>query len=114
MQVENVWPTTLQEKDRINLNDFFSLSTRIASLLSHTVETFLQEMYNKQDSSRNNHESIFSNIANDGDTISLMRLFHYFPINETEKGQDKAILGSSPHTDWGYLTIILQDNVGRL
>ncbi|EDQ84331.1 uncharacterized protein MONBRDRAFT_12898 [Monosiga brevicollis MX1] len=44
-----------------------------------------------------------------GDTISLMRLFRYHPAEA-----DRACLGSSPHTDWGFLTLILQDGTGGL
>lgn len=45
-----------------------------------------------------------------GETISLVRLFHYFPA---VAGRDNCI-GSSPHTDWGFLTLIAQDAVGGL
>ena len=45
-----------------------------------------------------------------GETISLVRLFHYFPA---VAGKDNCI-GSSPHTDWGFLTLIAQDSVGGL
>ena len=66
----------------------------------------------------NQNSSILSNVAKDGDTISLMRLFHYFPgsyNNTSNQGsQNQAVLGSSPHTDWGYLTLILQDDIGGL
>jgi isopenicillin N synthase-like dioxygenase len=40
-----------------------------------------------------------------GGTISLLRLFRYFPYKET--GENEKI-GSSPHTDWGFLTLVLQ------
>ena len=45
-----------------------------------------------------------------GETISLVRLFHYFPA---VAGRNNCI-GSSPHTDWGFLTLIAQDAVGGL
>ena len=87
------------------------------------------------------------NVSSDGDTISLMRLFHYFssesilesklePKSKLESQSDishddqktqksdqkiqkstektKVNIGSSPHTDWGLLTLILQDNIGGL
>lgn len=60
----------------------------------------------------------------DGDTISLMRLFHYFPYEQLSpetalvKGEkietEAECIGSSPHTDWGFLTAIVQDNQGGL
>ncbi|EGD75478.1 2OG-Fe(II) oxygenase [Salpingoeca rosetta] len=49
-------------------------------------------------------------VCKDGDTISLLRVFHYHPAS----AKHKACLGSSPHTDWGFLTTILQDDVGGL
>lgn len=68
-------------------------------------------------------------ISNNGDSISLMRLFHYFSsesennVNEVGdrisivqnvKKQNKVTIGSSPHTDWGLLTVIMQDEIGGL
>uniref|UniRef100_A0A7S1XIY3 Fe2OG dioxygenase domain-containing protein n=1 Tax=Erythrolobus australicus TaxID=1077150 RepID=A0A7S1XIY3_9RHOD len=38
-----------------------------------------------------------------GELISLMRLFHYVAYSDA----DEALIGSSPHTDWGFLTLIL-------
>ena len=43
--------------------------------------------------------------------ISLMRLFHYFVAGDNETSE-KEVLGSSPHRDWGLLTLILQDAPG--
>ena len=42
----------------------------------------------------------------EGDTISLMSLFHYFPKMDSDDGKKR--IGSSEHTDWGFLTLILQ------
>ena len=46
----------------------------------------------------------------EGDRISLLRLFHYFATpNEVQFshcGRDQECTGSSPHTDWGFLTIV--------
>ena len=49
-----------------------------------------------------------------GEDISLMRIFHYFGKNKKSEleNMDKVILGSSPHRDWGLLTLILQDSPG--
>lgn len=44
-----------------------------------------------------------------GDSISLMRLFHYMPYGLAGAvGEGQERIGSSPHTDWGFLTLILQ------
>jgi isopenicillin N synthase-like dioxygenase len=64
-------------------------------------------------------------VAQGGERISLMRLFHYFNMQSTEVQEHlsrtaassagaKRLLGSSPHTDWGFLTLILADDVGGL
>jgi isopenicillin N synthase-like dioxygenase len=51
-----------------------------------------------------------------GDTISIMRAFHYFPYEKFGQPAPEGFefIGSSPHTDWGFLTLILQDPVGGL
>ncbi|GAB9465239.1 1-aminocyclopropane-1-carboxylate oxidase [Globisporangium polare] len=51
-----------------------------------------------------------------GDTISIMRAFHYFPYAKFGQPAPEGLefIGSSPHTDWGFLTLILQDAVGGL
>jgi len=41
-----------------------------------------------------------------GRSIDLIRLFRYLPCEDDEGGRS---LGSSPHTDWGLLTLILQE-----
>ena len=47
-----------------------------------------------------------------------MRLFHYFNADSDSKSPKLstggARIGSSPHTDWGLLTSILQDGTGGL
>ena len=44
-----------------------------------------------------------------GKEIDLIRIFNYLPCEAGSEGEgDLPSLGSSPHTDWGVLTIILQ------
>ena len=43
-----------------------------------------------------------SEYCKNGSEISLMRLIHYIPSEHS--------IGSSEHTDWGFLTLILQSN----
>jgi hypothetical protein len=42
------------------------------------------------------------------ESLDLLRVFHYFATPKAEE------LGSSPHTDWGSLTVVWQDDVGGL
>ncbi|KAJ3332746.1 hypothetical protein HDU76_013231 [Blyttiomyces sp. JEL0837] len=50
-----------------------------------------------------------------GATISLMRIFRYYPYAKIGNGAfipDQDRIGSSPHTDWGFLTLILSEKPG--
>ena len=105
MQVDNIWPISFQKHDREKLDNFLKLSSKLAAMLCRFLEVLLHEI----DEGKSN--TLLSSVANDGDTISLMRLFHYLPADHSNH---RDILGSSPHTDWGYLTLILQDSVGGL
>jgi len=51
-------------------------------------------------------------ISHSAERISLMRLFHYLTPDEYSYKEGKEIIGSSPHTDWGYLTLIFSTQVG--
>lgn len=46
-----------------------------------------------------------------GETISQMRLFHYWPAPPESA---KQAMGSSPHTDWHTLTVISRDDASSL
>ena len=60
-----------------------------------------------------NNKVDYINITENGEDISIMRLFHYFPFSASAE-VDSEMICSSPHTDWGFLTVILQDNIGGL
>jgi isopenicillin N synthase-like dioxygenase len=108
----------------------FSLSSRI----KEKVDTSLNIAGNSK-SCPNSRIQTINNIISGGADISLMRMFHYYNINSTvvrehhqrtvpraqrqDEDEDpptieKEILGSSPHTDWGFLTLILADDVRGL
>jgi isopenicillin N synthase-like dioxygenase len=54
-------------------------------------------------------------LAAGGEDISLMRLFHYFsPEAYAHVSPGTPRTGSSPHTDWHLVTIVLQDTTGGL
>eukprot|EP00808_Paulinella_micropora_P026886 g15629.t1 len=57
-------------------------------------------------------ENSLSSYCRDGATISLMRLFRYLPYSTVPQAVGKNVIGSSPHTDWGFLTLICQDQPG--
>ncbi|KAG0333232.1 hypothetical protein BG004_000923 [Podila humilis] len=51
-------------------------------------------------------ESELSKYCSSSETISFMRLFHYLPYADPDNKHASQI-GSSAHTDWGFLTLIL-------
>ncbi|KAG7357341.1 2(OG)-Fe(II) oxygenase superfamily protein [Nitzschia inconspicua] len=60
-----------------------------------------------------------SSSSSSSSSLDLMRVFHYYAvsvpsINDDDNDTEQLILGSSPHTDWGSLTIVWQDHVGGL
>lgn len=59
-----------------------------------------------------------ADLCDGGETISLMRLFRYVPARDAScvRGgpPEMARVGSSPHTDWGFLTVVLGDGHGGL
>ncbi|CAG8450862.1 8093_t:CDS:2 [Ambispora leptoticha] len=84
---------------RNGLNEFYSQMVFLAELLVKGLEIALQLE--------------LQSYCAGGETISLMRLFHYFPYSNEQN--DVEAIGSSPHTDWGFLTLLLQpDNVQGL
>eukprot|EP00297_Palpitomonas_bilix_P013405 CAMPEP_0113882012 /NCGR_PEP_ID=MMETSP0780_2-20120614/8703_1 /TAXON_ID=652834 /ORGANISM="Palpitomonas bilix" /LENGTH=364 /DNA_ID=CAMNT_0000868949 /DNA_START=620 /DNA_END=1711 /DNA_ORIENTATION=+ /assembly_acc=CAM_ASM_000599 len=58
-------------------------------------------------------ESMFDHYSSGGEKINLARIFHYFDASKNTS-EKKRTLGSSEHTDWGSLTLIVQDEVGGL
>lgn len=103
MQGPNVWPTheNIPVEWQHSMEDFFSRMTAVAQSL---VRAFSLG-YGYQ-------EEYLHSFCRNGDTISVMRLFHYFPYKMADQ-QFPAYhdrIGSSAHTDWGFLTLILQQN----
>jgi isopenicillin N synthase-like dioxygenase len=104
LQGENIWPSP-DDYDSIHkqalltwYNESIRISEIIALGIAPTLGLDLQSI----------RESI-----DGGETISIMRLFRYIAVDSTEciQGGDasRERIGSSPHTDWGFLTLILGD-----
>ncbi|VEU35996.1 unnamed protein product [Pseudo-nitzschia multistriata] len=49
-----------------------------------------------------------------GESLDLLRVFHYYAVAGEEGTSPAPTLGSSEHTDWGSLTVVWQDAVGGL
>lgn len=100
LQGRNLWPTGFSRRRRALLETSFGDFSRLAARLSAALlRPFLP--------------TAPEDFLGDGDTISFARIFHYLPSREAA-GADGATgaplrtLGSSAHTDWGLLTLILQ------
>ena len=93
LQGENVWPAVLDQSVRLQLTTFFDESVRVSRLIASSLSGALGMS-----------PSALDELCEGGDTISLMRLFRYFP--EADPRCKSAVtsiderIGSSPHTDW--------------
>ncbi|KAG6614694.1 2og-fe oxygenase [Phytophthora cinnamomi] len=114
LQGPNVWPKAEDwpVSNRLVLNEFFQKMTAASRAVACNLSKSLY-----------GDAKYFDDYCHEGETISLMRMFHYFPYeryagltggkgNLPENFQE--FIGSSPHTDWGFLTLIMQDPVGGL
>jgi isopenicillin N synthase-like dioxygenase len=125
----NRWPSALSKADQSLLE---SLSVRFGNLASLVVSTLLEYSNNE----RPENEKVSLDLDG-GEDISLMRIFHYLlppsdsTVSESDSNYDSnsnsdsslhptgikkkiQYLGSSPHTDWGLLTVILQNEISGL
>eukprot|EP00040_Diaphanoeca_grandis_P016156 m.83235 g.83235 ORF g.83235 m.83235 type:complete len:496 (-) comp25608_c0_seq2:39-1526(-) len=123
----NVWPDDLNTIDKGLLEAQFVLLNSIAEAVTSSLVRY---------ASSQNTTSLapierLEQLTRGGREISLLRLFRYFPTNskpfsdhtngggagagEGEGGREEEaptarnILGSSAHTDWGFLTVIDAD-----
>jgi isopenicillin N synthase-like dioxygenase len=105
LKAPNIWPvnwsTTEIQPLHALYNQFSNLSELLLMYILHC---------------RRQQGKVTNLMIAGGSEISLMRLFHYYPVTSlpspTSNIKEKdMILGSSPHTDWGLLTIILQNEI---
>ncbi|KAJ3277185.1 hypothetical protein HDV01_000237 [Terramyces sp. JEL0728] len=89
LEGDNKWPDSLDLKDKTNLQEFYKVCNRITLQISKLLAILLTKS-----------EESWTEIVEGGYSISLMRIFKYFACSEPES------IGSSPHTDWGFLTLI--------
>ncbi|KAI8816486.1 uncharacterized protein EV422DRAFT_545418 [Fimicolochytrium jonesii] len=103
LQGPNKWPdlSHLPPDWETTLHDFYAGMVEIATAVTRALSVSLGFP-----------EDHFPSFCTQGDTISLMRFFHYFPYRAAGSvaGGEVERIGSSPHTDWGFLTLILQQD----
>lgn len=108
LEGDNVWPDEKHFAGKDVLKLMFDMSTRISINIVRSISASYKH-HTKED---------LGLILDGGDRISIMRLFHYFAKNNKAiigDRKDESIMGSSPHTDWGLLTVITQqEQVGGL
>jgi isopenicillin N synthase-like dioxygenase len=128
----NRWPSALSKDDQLKLE---YVSVKFGNLANMVVSTLLEYSNNE----RAENEQVCLDL-NGGEEISLMRMFHYLlppadnsvdesdtihgnndnndnnanHVSQKEKKKKIQYLGSSPHTDWGLLTVILQNEISGL
>ncbi|RYG97064.1 isopenicillin N synthase family oxygenase, partial [archaeon] len=113
----NIWPAGLSSQSVQVLSDLFIKFSKICNLIMHSIVSYRNSL---------NIPSQAINIASEkGAEISLLRVFHYFhtqspqyltninPSSNPGTPLTNAI-GSSPHTDWGLLTLIMPNHVSGL
>jgi len=100
----NKWPghfSSLPSSTVPSLDRMFEELEDLKNLL--TSEVFAP--YLNSDSKITNDPLLQPEDWEQGRSIDLVRLFNYLPCDDSS---DLPELGSSPHTDWGLITIILQ------
>lgn len=101
LEGENIWPDEKYYAGKDVLKRMFDLSTIISTNIMRSISA----------SYRHHTKDELGLVLDGGDRISIMRLFHYFAKNNDAVVGDRqidSIIGSSPHTDWGLLTVITQ------
>lgn len=108
MHAANKFPKSLKEEDVSQLELLRRLSAEVAERISSAI-TALPE----------NAEALRGRVSEGGEEISLMRIFNYFPLSSAKTraslantAADVQVLGSAQHTDWGYLTVIMENADG--
>jgi len=100
MRRKNVWATGMKTEDREMLEEGFEELSLLAERIAHDI--LLEEL--------NMSNEGVEKLLRGGKEISLLRVFQYFGQENSERGEgkSKSTIGSSPHTDWGFLTLILE------
>lgn len=91
----NVWPENISQTLQMTIESVFLDHT----IVVNEIVNVLSEVLSIE----------FHDVFDYSGSISLMRLFHYLALPDSDTTKH---LGSSAHTDWGFLTSILGDSGG--
>ncbi|KAJ3177528.1 HEAT repeat-containing protein 2 [Irineochytrium annulatum] len=102
LQGPNIFPekSILPQSWRDNLLGFYDENVRVSKAITRCLSHALGRD--------------LSAFCEGGETISLMRMFRYFPYGtvDGEFRPEVDRIGSSEHSDWGFLTLIASDLPG--
>ncbi|KAJ3409135.1 hypothetical protein HDU80_002765 [Chytriomyces hyalinus] len=112
---ENIFPPSLSANEKEKAQDYYERCCAVARAISQGLAIALPDNPLLQQFSSENDARLAK-------AISLLRVFKYFPYSAANSDNaphstSAAIphvdrLGSSPHTDWGYLTLIQSNEAG--
>ncbi|KAJ3263348.1 hypothetical protein HDU77_010878 [Chytriomyces hyalinus] len=112
---ENIFPPSLSANEKEKAQDYYERCCAVARAISQGLAIALPDNPLLQQFSSENDARLAKE-------ISLLRVFKYFPYSAANSDNaphstSAAIphvdrLGSSPHTDWGYLTLIQSNEAG--
>eukprot|EP00933_Yihiella_yeosuensis_P051310 TRINITY_DN49204_c0_g1_i1.p1 TRINITY_DN49204_c0_g1~~TRINITY_DN49204_c0_g1_i1.p1 ORF type:complete len:434 (-),score=66.07 TRINITY_DN49204_c0_g1_i1:67-1266(-) len=113
----NVWPSPGKVSDEVLgpewrsiMETYYEDAVRVAKASVAGIALAIGE-----ENSSSSRRTPLEELSEGGEKISQMRLFHYFPETYApELSPGKRRLGSSPHTDWHLITVILRDVYSRL
>jgi len=112
MEGINRWPENMSPKDKSKLTNAFEELSELSEQIGRSLL--------RGDKVGMTEKQIDKTLTG-GRRISLARVFHYLgDDSESDLSEsEKETTGSSPHTDWGFLTIVLElaeeaDNNGGL
>lgn len=114
LQAKNVWPSDLPRSASKTFERVHVKKLRIATRIVYAMDLVLKDESPEQ---LTQGPGKYAEMTRNGESISLTRLFHYFAQDEkysVGKNSTANQLGSSPHTDWGFLTLILHDGTQGL
>ena len=99
---QNIWPASFSQKDKDSLLRWYDMCNALSMALVRSIAAIL---------GLDSHEldKYFLQSAHE---VSLARLFRYFGRDSTAYKEtcpkEEVCTGSSPHTDWGFLTLVMQ------
>ena len=118
LQCKNVWPKEFPIENRAVLDGVLIDHTAVVKGIVNAIQ-FVENNNSNHHHTNSTTTIDYMDITEKGEDISIMRLFHYFSSSSLSSSLSSSetefeMICSSPHSDWGFLTTILQDNVSGL